>query len=148
MQKILFVCTGNTCRSPLAHVLAQKHFDDNGLDLIADSGGVFAADGASASAHSVSVAKKLGLDLAGHKAKKISREIIHEAAVVVCLTMGHKAHLVENYPEHTGKIFTFGELSEDCGDVSDPFGGDFAIYEKCAAQIKLYIEKILWRKMV
>jgi len=145
MQKILFVCTGNTCRSPMAQVLAQQLFDGARLGLVADSGGVFAADGAAASAHSVQVVgERYSLCLGDHAAKLVDGEMMAAAHIIVCMTVGHKSHLVAAYPELHAKIFTFGEMGEGCGDVSDPFGGSLTIYERCAAQIKSYIDKIVW----
>jgi len=145
MQKILFVCTGNTCRSPLAQVLAQKLFDDSGLGFVADGAGVFAYDGDEASANSAKIASRLGLTLDAHVAKCVTLESIEEARLVVCLTTGHKNHLLATYPKYIEKIMTLSELCGDDIDISDPFGGSLEIYEKCATQIKQYIEKIDWR---
>ncbi|MCL2576379.1 MAG: low molecular weight protein arginine phosphatase [Defluviitaleaceae bacterium] len=148
MLKILFVCTGNTCRSPMAQVLAQRLFEDNGLDFIADSAGIFATDGTAASANAKKVVKiHYNLDLAKHSSKRVTSQIMEDSWAVLCVTAGHKTNLVANYPQYAEKIFSFTDVCENCSDVSDPFGDDVKVYEDCAMQIKNTLDEIIWREI-
>lgn len=149
MKKILFVCTGNTCRSPMAAAIANHFFKNHGLDAVAASCGVFAQDGAEASAHAAAVMVARGLCVDGHRAKKISPEDLAEADLIIAMTKGHKAHLLALMSDFVEKIQTFGELCEiKTVDISDPFGGSEAVYQACAAQISEYIENLDWERFL
>ncbi|MCL2350389.1 MAG: low molecular weight protein arginine phosphatase [Defluviitaleaceae bacterium] len=149
LRKILFVCTGNTCRSPMARVLADSIFKEQGLALEADSVGAFARNGTAASVNAVAVAyEDYRLDLAAHGAKMVSLPLVEESVLIIAVTQRHKELLLREYSEHADKIHTFAEICEeaDAGDVDDPFGGDLEVYRACAAQMKKYLDKIDWGK--
>ena len=141
MQKILFVCTGNTCRSPMAQALADEFFKANNLAFLTASAGVFAADGAAASANAVAVlSETYNINFSSHKSTNVNSFKLDEFTVIIAMTSSHKAHLEAAHPHLAPKICTFDD------DVSDPFGGNLEIYQQCAAQIKKYIENLEWRK--
>lgn len=137
----LMVCTGNTCRSPLAEVLFKKRLADKlncSIDELKDRGvivasaGVAAMPGAGASAESVEVAKKMGLDLSGHRSQPVSDQLLNSADLILTMTNGHRQALVAHWPEIADRTFV---LSRDGSDISDPIGGPLSLYEKCAQQI-------------
>lgn len=148
MKKVLFVCTGNTCRSPMAQVLANDIFDKGGLALEACSCGVFAMDNNPASDHAVVVMGEYGLKLSTHKATPVKQGAVEEAAVIITMTSGHKSHLLQLFPQFAHKIHTMAEICAEEGDVSDPFGGNKDFYQQCAKQIKSCLEKIEWEKFL
>ena len=148
MKRILFVCTGNTCRSPMAQAFANDTFKAQGLLLKALSCGVYASVDSPASANSVAVMTEHGLCLSAHKSKLVQEKEMKNAEVVIAMTKGHKTHLLGMFPQHEGKIFTLLEMCEESGDVADPFGGCMEVYKKCGDQIKKYIDKIDWRKFL
>jgi len=145
LKNIVFVCTGNTCRSPMAQVMANDIFSTRGLLLRAHSCGVFAHVGSSASAHAVSAVREAyGLDLAGHVSQSASLELLEAAAVIICMTSSHKSHLFTQFAQFKAKTYTLLELAGEKGNITDPFGGNISIYNNCMLQIKKYLDKIEW----
>lgn len=87
---ILFVCSGNTCRSPMAMAL----FRLKGTEVRAESAGIFAADGQPASPEAVKACKLLGADLSGHRSRRITPEIIEDSDIIAAMTLSHKMQLL------------------------------------------------------
>ena len=137
--KIVFVCTGNTCRSPMAEVMAAQIFGEYGLDVEVSSAGVSAFEGQPASKHAVSVMKEGGLCLLSHRANIVSSDMLEAAALVLTMTGGHRAVLLSDYPAVMGKVFTLAEYVGHDEDVADPFGGSVDEYRACAAQIREFL---------
>lgn len=129
-MNILFVCTGNTCRSPMAAVLMNKIAIEKKLDVRIDSAGIFAVDGDAASTEAVNVMKEYGIDLSAHRAKKITLELIDESDLILTMTYGQKTMLGQNQ-----KVYTLSEYAGFDYDISDPYGGSEEAYRAAAEQI-------------
>ncbi|MCL2287137.1 MAG: low molecular weight protein arginine phosphatase [Firmicutes bacterium] len=134
---IVFVCTGNTCRSPMAAALAASIFQENNLAVNVLSAGVAADTGSPASKNAVKVMGDEGIDLQPHRSTQISREILQNASLVLTMTAGHLYSINNICPR--AKVFTLGEYAGKSCDVSDPYGGNLETYRQCAAQIKQLI---------
>lgn len=134
-MNVLFVCTGNTCRSPMA-----EGFFNNIYGSGAKSAGIYTEDGAAPSENAVKAMKKYGIDISEHKAKQISPEDIMNADKVYAMTARHAAILKEIFPEKSDSISVLGN------GISDPFGGDEELYLKCAEEIKKCVSEIEIKK--
>ena len=136
MKRILFVCTGNLCRSPMAEVLFRHRIgSDSGWE--AASAGTFDALGHPASENAVRAVKELGLDLSRHHSQPLTAELLESADMIVVMTAEHRFHLLEVFPEVGNRVFlikSFG-TSKVPADVSDPYGGSLNTYKKIRDEI-------------
>lgn len=134
MKKIMFICSGNTCRSPLAEGLFKKYLDDNKItDIEVGSAGVGAFPGDEVSINSILVAGSRGVDISNHRAKNVNPEHILTTDLFVCMTDSHKKALIRSCDE--SKIMVL--------NVSDPFGRPVEVYEECAKQLERKFPEIL-----
>ncbi|TWT49150.1 Low molecular weight protein-tyrosine-phosphatase YwlE [Rubripirellula amarantea] len=132
---IALVCTGNTCRSPMAEMLMREQLTkklgcEDSVRVI--SAGVAAGAGSGASPQSVEVMGRRGLDLTGHSSRPLDESVMNVADLVLTMTRGHRAAILAAWPNMHDRVFT---LRRDGGDISDPVGLPVETYEACAEQI-------------
>lgn len=142
-MKLLFLCTGNTCRSCMAEALANKIVKDMNIGLQINSAGLFAENGSSASENAMLAMEEYGLDLTQHRSKRLTHGMLMVSDLVLTMTNNHKSSVLDIYPEFKDKVFTLSEYVGEMGEVSDPFGGDIEVYRKSATQLKNMINKVL-----
>ena len=128
-MKILFVCTGNTCRSPMAQAMAAKLLGE-GYEVI--SAGVMAVADCEASYNAVMAMSERQIDLTGHRSQLITTKLLNEANLILTMTTSHKKAILPDAPD---KTYTLGEYAGHKVSVSDPFGGTLEDYKACAEEI-------------
>ncbi|MEL6328150.1 MAG: Sua5/YciO/YrdC/YwlC family protein [Planctomycetota bacterium] len=131
--KVLFVCTGNTCRSPMAEALARGELSgraEDGISFEVGSAGVAAGPGMAASAEAVDAMRARGLDLSGHRSRPVTRAMLLGADAVFAMTRGHLDAARMAAPEAAERMRL---LDPGGSDVEDPIGGPPALYESTAA---------------
>lgn len=140
-MKILFVCTGNTCRSPMAQIVGEKLI--NGIEF--DSAGVFTIDGTEISDNAKKVLLEKGYNFGDFKSKRVTKEIFKDFNLILTMTQEQKEILKTFFLEEKDKIYTLKEYNsdkEEFGEIADPFGGDLQIYTKILLDIELEILKL------
>lgn len=139
-SNILFVCVGNICRSPFAHGLFTKRINQNGHEgLYAESAGLLALPGNSATYLAQKVAAEYGVDLAGHKAKPISQKLVDWSDLILVMEKSHKDVLIANFPGATDKSFLirrFGRFGAQNRGIADPYGLQYDAYRFCFLDIE------------
>jgi len=134
-ERIVFVCSGNTCRSPMASALARKHLP--WAQVL--SAGVATVTGLPASIGAMDAIQEFGLSLDDHQSRPVSLYLLQEAELVLCMGGSHKRALLDYYPEGADKIFTLAEFVESGSDIPDPFGMPVEEYIKCAGELERLI---------
>lgn len=146
-MKIMFICTGNICRSAMAHKLMEKKIKDNNIkDIEIYSCGVFASDGDLATYNAEEVMKEYNVDLKSHKATNIKNSKIEEMDLILCATTSHKNTVLQMYPNLKGKVYTMKEYvkeEKENLDIKDPWGYEMEIYRFCAGEIDKVLEKLI-----
>ncbi|WP_338824311.1 Protein-arginine-phosphatase [Moorella humiferrea] len=140
MPGILFICTGNTCRSSMAAAIARRLNEERGFNIAIASAGLAAREGDPATAEAVQAVAEMGIELGDHRARRVTEEMIEDAELILTMTRAHKELLLYLYPAARDKTYTLkeyvrlegGENGEDY-DIPDPIGGSLEVYRATAA---------------
>jgi glycine hydroxymethyltransferase len=142
MKTILFVCTGNICRSPMAQGLMLHHLKGR-KDIMVLSAGVNAQRGAPPSQPAVDALSELGIDLRSFRSQPVTEELLEHSTHVFTMTQDHQQLINLLFPEHGDKIRLLGEFTRQKGDVPDPIGLGLPTYKRCRDVIKSALAQIL-----
>lgn len=145
-MNLLFVCSGNTCRSPMAEALARKIADRRGIkELNVSSAGTNAWDNVPATDEALLVGMEREIDLTGHRARKLTPAIVSEADLIFVMTPGHLEQVKQLGGR--GKVHVIDEYASGIADqgITDPYGGDLEAYRRTADVLEQELEKLFDR---
>lgn len=146
-MKIMFICTGNICRSAMADWLMKKKLQERNITNIKIySSGIFAMQNDISTDEAIEVMEEYGVDLKNHRATPTIKSNIKEMDLILCMTISHKQTLINQYPDLKDKIFTLKEyvgMTEKGIEIKDPWGYTLAVYRFCAAEIDECLNKLI-----
>ncbi len=143
MPSILFVCSANQCRSPMAEVLFRQLLEEKGEagDWRVESAGVWAYQGAKATQNAQVVVAERGLNLEGHRSQPTDPALLKQFDIIIVMEEEHKVVLQERNPTLAERILTIRELVGGRGDFDDPVGGSEKVYRQAAGEIYAILEQ-------
>lgn len=133
-EKVCFICTGNTCRSPMAAAILNEYGAEYGI--VADSAGILPQVGTPISENAVAAIEKAGIkstsgnNYKNHKARQATEKFLSGYDKIVCMSKNHELLLIEKFPKLADKTVSFRS------DISDPYGQSVSVYERCFNEIK------------
>jgi len=145
--RILFVCTGNICRSPMAEGILKKYLKD--LDIVVEvrSAGIIAGHGRVAAEKSIQTARERGVDISHHRTHPVNRDILSKMDLILVMAKEHYQFIKNYFQETSEKIYYLMEFGRDESppffDIDDPIGLSIVEYQQCYTEMELEILRIL-----
>ena len=136
LSRIMTVCTGNICRSPLAEAELRQKLPSN---FIISSSGLYAVTGAPAQENVQKLASHRGLDISAHEGTQITDHMVRDNDLILVMTNLHKKELEQQFPEAEDRVFLLGQWG--AGEIPDPYGGGKALYASVDLQIQKAVEQ-------
>ena len=144
---VLFVCSGNTCRSVMAEAFFPYYWKFAGMPgkLHVCSAGLATVEGLKASRETLLLLQSEGLKMEHHRSRPIDAAMVEKADYIFTMTATHKKYILERFLSCANKVWTLGEYGADGSDIADPYGGGLEDYEMAASQIKQALLGIISR---
>jgi protein-tyrosine phosphatase len=141
MKSVLFVCSANICRSPMAMGLFQAHVAESVESWRVESAGVWALVDYAAATNTRAVLARRGVDLSAHRARQITVQMIEQFYLVLVMERNHKEALQAAFPQLAGRIYLLTEMVGRSTDILDPMGGEVDEFENTAREIEDLIQR-------
>lgn len=148
-KRLLFVCTGNTCRSVIAHALMHKQSEQGSAEtpVKIESAGVFALEGSEPTDYVIELLQEKGINFCDRRSRMLSQSLVEDSDLILVMTAAHKEEVSVRFPEAAEKIYMLSEFaSGKQEDIEDPFGGSKSDYIRVAEQVERYLID-LWIKL-
>lgn len=146
MPHILFVCTANICRSPVAEAVLRNRLQERGMDdWTVRSAGTWAIQERGAAQNSITVLADQGIDITDHRSRMVNREMLTEADLILCMESGHVEALKAEFPDAARRIHLLSEMAGEKFSISDPYRGPLQEYRQMAAKVTDLIERGMQR---
>ncbi|MFT9849144.1 low molecular weight protein arginine phosphatase [Aneurinibacillus sp. REN35] len=139
-MRILFVCTGNTCRSPMAEKLFKKIAADKGIKAEAKSAGLFASAGSAASGHAAAILERKGIT-EKHMSQTVTDELLDWADLIITMTQSHKNTLLQQFPDCQEKVYTLKEYADTSEETGERLGKLDALYDRLEAKQQAFMDE-------
>ena len=140
MPRIVCICTGNICRSPMIEAMLRHRLEPEG-DWQIESAGTMGLDDYPASRHAIQVMDERGLDIAPHRARAVDHDIIAGADLVLAMTRNHVESLRHEFPAQASKLYLVSEMKDGRRyDIADPYGGSLDEYRVCADELEKLVD--------
>lgn len=142
-KRIVFVCSGNICRSPMAAALGARALQAAGIEAMVISAGTLGINGSPAAAHAVDVMREAGLDISGHRSQGLSAQVARVADHLVVMSPIHRSEIVERDPSLESKVQPFWKFATPAGrfdEIADPVGRDRAAFVACREDLEACLD--------
>lgn len=138
MPHVLFVCTANICRSPVAEAMLRQRLSEG---WTVTSAGTWATEGRGAAENSLLVLSERDIELDDHRSQMINEEMLAEADLVLCMESGHAEALRAEFSQYANKIFMLSEMVGKQFSIADPYGEPKEAYERMAREVEELIDE-------
>jgi protein-tyrosine-phosphatase len=141
MPQVLFICSGNTCRSPVAAAILSERLKKEGIcGWLISSAGIDAIEGQEAAQYSKMLMKECGIDLSLHRSHVLDFKGVMSTDLILCMSQEHVSVICSQYPNYCGKVYRLSEMIGEQFDILDPFGGSYQDYFGMVVEISRIIE--------
>lgn len=145
VEKVLFVCTANICRSPMAEAIFNALMENEGLSFYARSAGTSALTGRELAPNARLALEEIGVYANDHRARQVNETLLEDADLVLTMSPRHVEELGQLYGNLSGRIYTLPEYTGGVGDIPDPYGHSMFTYRACARQLLDYLDSLVKR---
>lgn len=142
--KVLIVCTGNTCRSPMGEGILKHLSEKYNKKIEVRSAGIAAFDGDVANKNAVLALDNIGIDISNHISHQLHGDMIEESDIILTMTRNHKDAIISRFPNSIKKVYSLNDYAFGLEkDIEDPYGGGLQDYETARDEIYIALEKIV-----